>query len=456
MSSTIPTTTAANTFSDKESGSGERKGEEEEEGEEESLPPSTAAVFDRLTMGLVRTLERRLGVVEVRLASGHPPATSAALAALHARMPDKARLPQDAQAFYRSSDGLTLAWSVLMRNGEAVPLGRIHLNRLANLRLLEEEEAGTTGASAKKISANSTNSNSAMIETLRAVAEVRHAAGRASDISSQPEHGADGPQAVAGIGRAAAGVSRACVVSRPEDGADGRMEGESEMMVMYAQEAPSDNGRPCPALLLDDCMGEAQVVLVLRSGGRGQVWLRDAALAWHFLAGSFTEYYRLMTLHLGLPGWQFCLTQHGPPSATAAWFHLFAPLRLAVDMRLAAASRATTDAVRRGRTSAMGGSSAAAAAQTTEKGGRRRQGEASDDRMDSARRPTLEHGGSRLNLGKVLRHVNNVAREKSAGEQPPARAGGKKEADEAARGSLSRPARSARARSSVGGGGSRR
>jgi hypothetical protein len=367
-------------------------------------------------------------------------------------MPDKARLPQDAQAFYKSSDGLTLAWSVLMRNGEAVPLGRIHLNRLANLRQLEgeEEESG-------KISSNSSRSSSkdsAMVETLRAVAEVRRAAGRASVVASRPKDGADGRmEGENGTMQAVAEARRASVVSSQPDE---RMEGERETMVMYAQEAPSDNGRPCPALLLDDCMGEAQVALVLRSGGRGQVWLRDAALAWHFLAGSFTEYYRLMTLHLGLPGWQFCLTQHGPPSATAAWFHLFAPLRLAVDMRLAAASRATTDAVRRGRTSAVGGSSAASAAQATDKGGRRGQGEGSDDRADSARRPTLEHGGSRLNLGKVLRHVNNVAREKSAGEQPPAKAGGRKEADEAVPGSSSRPARSARARSSVSGGGSRR
>lgn len=35
-----------------------------------------------------------------------------------------------------------------------------------------------------------------------------------------------------------------------------------------------------------------------------QVWFQDLSCAWHMLATSFGDYFRLLALHLGIPGWQ--------------------------------------------------------------------------------------------------------------------------------------------------------
>lgn len=42
-----------------------------------------------------------------------------------------------------------------------------------------------------------------------------------------------------------------------------------------------------------------------------EIWFLDRALYWHFLTDTFTGYYRLMLIHLGLPQWQYALTKYG-------------------------------------------------------------------------------------------------------------------------------------------------
>ena len=47
-----------------------------------------------------------------------------------------------------------------------------------------------------------------------------------------------------------------------------------------------------------------------------EVWFLDRAMGWHYLADSFTDYFRLMVMHLGLPHWQYAFTDIGiPPQA---------------------------------------------------------------------------------------------------------------------------------------------
>ncbi len=43
-----------------------------------------------------------------------------------------------------------------------------------------------------------------------------------------------------------------------------------------------------------------------------QVWYLDRASDWHFLAPSFTQFFRMMLVHLGLPQWQALFTPFGP------------------------------------------------------------------------------------------------------------------------------------------------
>ncbi|CAM9451377.1 unnamed protein product [Ectocarpus sp. 8 AP-2014] len=42
-----------------------------------------------------------------------------------------------------------------------------------------------------------------------------------------------------------------------------------------------------------------------------EVWLQDLSCRWHFLAGGFTSYFRMMVLHLGVLGWQQAFTPVG-------------------------------------------------------------------------------------------------------------------------------------------------
>eukprot|EP00741_Cyanophora_paradoxa_P022187 tig00021435_g21417.t1 len=62
-----------------------------------------------------------------------------------------------------------------------------------------------------------------------------------------------------------------------------------------------------------------------------QVRFQDAAGAWHFIAASFTDYFRLLLMHLGVPHWQYAFTDVGLDPATQQWFRFLAPERLAID-----------------------------------------------------------------------------------------------------------------------------
>jgi len=69
------------------------------------------------------------------------------------------------------------------------------------------------------------------------------------------------------------------------------------------------------------------------SKNQPQVWFQDLACEWHFIASNFTEYFRLMIMHLGLPHWQYAYTRAGLDPASLQWFRFLAPDRLSIDMR---------------------------------------------------------------------------------------------------------------------------
>jgi tubulin polyglutamylase complex subunit 2 len=62
-----------------------------------------------------------------------------------------------------------------------------------------------------------------------------------------------------------------------------------------------------------------------------QVWLQDLGGAWHTLANSFTDYFRMASIHLGIRGWQYIYTPDGPSPQTEHCMRLFCPQRLAFD-----------------------------------------------------------------------------------------------------------------------------
>ena len=54
---------------------------------------------------------------------------------------------------------------------------------------------------------------------------------------------------------------------------------------------------------------------------KAQVWFQDTSTRWHIMADSFSEYYRLMTAHLGLPRWHYKLMDVGMDRPTTQWFN---------------------------------------------------------------------------------------------------------------------------------------
>ena len=107
---------------------------------------------------------------------------------------------------------------------------------------------------------------------------------------------------------------------------------------------------------IDDCGGAGKVGLVIPRGhGRvrgaagteatkGEVWFADRSGTWHFVAGTFTEYVKLMAAHLGLPGWQYAFTPAGLSPYSQQWFSMYAPVRLEM---IRSAADVSFDALRR-------------------------------------------------------------------------------------------------------------
>ena len=54
--------------------------------------------------------------------------------------------------------------------------------------------------------------------------------------------------------------------------------------------------------------------------------------SWFFIANTFTDYFRLMIMHLGLPHWQYAFTQVGLDPQSLQWFRFLSPERLAIDI----------------------------------------------------------------------------------------------------------------------------
>ena len=88
------------------------------------------------------------------------------------------------------------------------------------------------------------------------------------------------------------------------------------------------------------CRMDGRVALFYRNRkDNPQVWFQDLSCTWHFISNSFTDYFRLMVTHLGLPRWLYVFTATGLDPAAKQWFRFIAPERLASDMRWASHRR---------------------------------------------------------------------------------------------------------------------
>jgi hypothetical protein len=65
------------------------------------------------------------------------------------------------------------------------------------------------------------------------------------------------------------------------------------------------------AFEIDSEAKNGRLALIFRGNNKPQIWFQDLSCNWFFIANTFTDYFRLMIMHLGIPGWQYAFTKVG-------------------------------------------------------------------------------------------------------------------------------------------------
>jgi len=87
---------------------------------------------------------------------------------------------------------------------------------------------------------------------------------------------------------------------------------------------------------IDNCNGFGKVCMVYKASKSGtpsenpEFWFLDRSLNWTYLTQSFTNYYRLLISHLGLPQWPMLFTTDGLPPYLCPWYYMFAAGRVLI------------------------------------------------------------------------------------------------------------------------------
>eukprot|EP01084_Bolivina_argentea_P290849 499724_1 len=63
------------------------------------------------------------------------------------------------------------------------------------------------------------------------------------------------------------------------------------------------------------------------------IWFEDFSCEWNFICGTFSDYFRLMIMHLGLINWQYAFAKVGLNPTTMQWLRFLVPKRLDLDLR---------------------------------------------------------------------------------------------------------------------------
>ncbi|XP_070542797.1 tubulin polyglutamylase complex subunit 2-like isoform X1 [Ptychodera flava] len=105
--------------------------------------PHTKDMFDRLTMGIVRSLEKRPGVRDVRLRD-RKPAERHIIVSWEQK--NSCMLPDDLKRFYLTTDGMLLQWNIKF-DDQGIQIGRMEINAIANVTKIGGTNASRNTAS---------------------------------------------------------------------------------------------------------------------------------------------------------------------------------------------------------------------------------------------------------------------------------------------------------------------
>ena len=63
------------------------------------------------------------------------------------------------------------------------------------------------------------------------------------------------------------------------------------------------------AFEIDSKIKNGRLALIYKTQvSKPQIWFQDLSCQWFFIANTFTDYFRLMIMHLGLPNWHYAFT----------------------------------------------------------------------------------------------------------------------------------------------------
>ncbi|XP_076160949.1 tubulin polyglutamylase complex subunit 2 [Ptiloglossa arizonensis] len=222
--------------------------------------------YENLTLGVVKVLESIPYVKNVRVERRNG---CECTAITNWEQRHCCLLPEDVRNFYASIDGFLLLWNLEIA-GEEFSVGRMEIGGLAYL---------------KRYNAGEPRTDSSKQETDPPPAR------------SEPEHGC------------ATGLENAIIPH------------------------PCGDSRGCKMFEIARCFpesGKAKVYLVYRGKPEQEsstsIWLhREEADRWYHMADSFTVYFRMMLVHLGLPLWQSCVAGVSLPTWVEQVYFLVGP-----------------------------------------------------------------------------------------------------------------------------------
>ena len=250
--------------------------------------PQSSLQAQEITQGVLSYLKSKPGVREVRF-SERAGAGTAELR-LWERTHAPCKLPDDLEAFLAISNGMQLTWEMEFR-GEVRPLGAMAINSLEDIKPLPldtwpvDDDGNDDELRAGPTAAQSPGTDRAA--PVRAFClDAACSAGRVALV-----YGAVAPVGVGSDGRRA-GTGRA------------KRKGYNSP----ASSSSAGNGADaCP-----------------------QVWFQDLGCQWSFISATFSDYFRLMMMHLGLPHWHYAFTELGLDPVAKQWFRYLTPERLAI------------------------------------------------------------------------------------------------------------------------------
>ncbi len=258
---------------------------------------SIREIFDDISLSVINFLENHEGVASVDFVERR----GITLAEITAWEQDNApySLPNDYKAFLLISNGLLLRWHIRHHDSE-FPLGCLHLNKLASVQPIARNDEDSDDEVEEQFLLDTHNSsNNTITEN-----EINHFDNIRINKSEHHNHHTPSRK----IKRGPRSLIRRTLKRLPRESAafdiDNTCTGGT-VAFFYSSKDNFDNP---------------------------QVWFQDMSCKWFFIANTFTDYFRLMIMHLGLPCWQYAFTEVGLDPVSQQWFRFLSPERLAIDI----------------------------------------------------------------------------------------------------------------------------